>query len=105
VSSIDDSKYPGCSAVYQTPGADPKQRWWHVLDNAFILPEYVAEVSLGQAAGEMLLVQLHQLGQSLIANDVVVKEFDRLKWWRAAKDAQNRRGEIGLLHTSQVTAD
>ncbi|KAA6416898.1 MAG: Leucine-rich repeat-containing 9, partial [Trebouxia sp. A1-2] len=40
---IDDSHYPGCSAVYQTPGADPKQRWWHVLDNAFILPEYIAE--------------------------------------------------------------
>ncbi|DBA66636.1 TPA: Leucine-rich repeat-containing protein 9 [Trebouxia sp. C0005] len=48
---IDDSHYPGCSAVYQTPGADPKQRWWHVLDNAFILPEYIAEVCMGQLAG------------------------------------------------------
>lgn len=48
---VDDSQYPGSSAVYQTPGVDPKQRWWHVLDNAFILPEYIAEVSLGQQTG------------------------------------------------------
>jgi len=54
--SIDDSHYPGCSAVYQTPGADPKQRWWHVLDNAFILPEYIAEVCLTQPAGKDLFV-------------------------------------------------
>lgn len=48
---VDDSQYSGSSAVYQTPGVDPKQRWWHVLDNAFILPEYIAEVSLGQQTG------------------------------------------------------
>ncbi|DBA94023.1 TPA: Leucine-rich repeat-containing protein 9 [Trebouxia sp. C0004] len=48
---IDDSHYPGCSAVYQTPGEDPKQRWWHVLNNAFILPEYIAEVCFSRLAG------------------------------------------------------
>ena len=50
---IDDAKYPGCSAVYQTPGTDPKQRWWHILDNAFILPEFIAQVSLSQPTGEL----------------------------------------------------
>lgn len=40
------------SAVYQTPGVDPKQRWWHVLDNAFILPEYIAEVCLSPNTGK-----------------------------------------------------
>lgn len=39
------------SAVYEAPGLDPKQRWWHVLDNALILPEYLAEVSCGFTAG------------------------------------------------------
>lgn len=30
--------------VYQAPGGNPKQRWWHVLDNALILPEFIAEI-------------------------------------------------------------
>ena len=42
----------GSSAVYQTPGLDPKQRLWHILDNAFILPEYIAEVCLSPGTGE-----------------------------------------------------
>lgn len=40
------------SAVYKAPGLDPKQRWWHVLDNALILPEYIAEVFCGFTAGK-----------------------------------------------------
>lgn len=40
------------SAVYEAPGLDPKQRWWHVLDNALILPEYIAEMSYGSTAGK-----------------------------------------------------
>ncbi|KAL3151478.1 hypothetical protein ABBQ38_012478 [Trebouxia sp. C0009 RCD-2024] len=38
------------SAGYQAAGGDPRQRWWHVLDNALILPEYIAEVSCKPAA-------------------------------------------------------
>ena len=71
--NIDDSRYPGCSAVYQTPGADPKQRWWHVLDNAFILPEYIAEVCLTQPAGEdvrLFLCSLTRFRISLLARSL-----------------------------------
>ena len=42
----------GSSAVYQAPGMDPKQRWWQVLDSAFILPEYIAEVAVHPEASK-----------------------------------------------------
>ena len=60
----DDRRYPGCSGdPLPTPGADPKQRWWPVQDNAYILPEYIAQVSLGQAAGNThVLRHLKEVG-------------------------------------------
>lgn len=49
------------SAVYEAPGLDPKQRWWHVQDNALILPEYIAEVSCSPTAGKASTTDFHLL--------------------------------------------
>ena len=48
------------SGVYEASGLDPRQRWWHVLDNALILPEYIAEVACGPTAGKASMIASHR---------------------------------------------
>lgn len=41
-------------AVSQNSGSDLKQSWWHIADNALLLPEYLVQLTCHDSTGTQL---------------------------------------------------